>query len=102
MIYLARNNAAKLSLKPPHVAFVHCSLIEPLPVKSQSIDCVLSNCVVNLLPQSGRAALLKEVQRVLRPEGRIVLNEVCTHFEEYVLIIHRLVSADRCQKISAR
>ena len=76
MIDLARKNAAKKGLKPPHVAFVQTLLTEPLPMESNSVDCILSNCVVNLLPFEGKASLLKEVYRILKPGGRIVLDDV--------------------------
>ncbi|KAF8909647.1 arsenite S-adenosylmethyltransferase [Gymnopilus junonius] len=76
MIDLARKNAAKKGLKPPQVAFVNALLTEPLPIESDSVDCVLSNCVVNLLPYDGKANLLKEVHRILKPGGRIVLDDI--------------------------
>ncbi|TFK49982.1 NAD(P)-binding protein [Heliocybe sulcata] len=76
MISLARRNAAKQGLTPPQVCFVQASLTEPLPVVSDSIDCILSNCVVNLLPTSGKAAIMKEAMRVLRPGGRVVFHDI--------------------------
>ncbi|EDR01039.1 uncharacterized protein LACBIDRAFT_153702, partial [Laccaria bicolor S238N-H82] len=77
MIDLARRNAAKQNLKPPHVAFVQASLDKAaFPVEPGSIDCILSNCVVNLLQPAGKVNLLKEVYRVLRPGGRIVLDDI--------------------------
>ncbi|KIM41195.1 hypothetical protein M413DRAFT_72341, partial [Hebeloma cylindrosporum] len=76
MIARARSNAATRGLKPPQVAFVKALLTEPLPIESNSVDCVLSNCVVNLLPAEGKASLLKEVTRILRPGGRVVLDDI--------------------------
>lgn len=76
MISLARNNAVKKGLNPPHVAFVESLLTEALPIESNSVDCVLSNCVINLLPMEGKASLLKEVHRILKPGGRVVLDDV--------------------------
>ncbi|PPQ83503.1 hypothetical protein CVT25_006993 [Psilocybe cyanescens] len=73
---LARKNAAQKGLKPPHVAFVQASLTEPLPIESDSVDCILSNCVINLLSFESKASLLKEVHRILKPGGRIVLDDI--------------------------
>jgi len=76
MIACARSNAAAKGLKPPQVAFVKALLTERLPIESNSVDCILSNCVVNLLPPEGKASLLKEVTRILKPGGRVVLDDV--------------------------
>ena len=80
MISLARDNAKKQGLKPPHVAFVQTSLADPLPIASNSIDCVLSNCVVNLLPKNGKESLIKEIYRVLKRGGRVIIDDVSFDF----------------------
>ena len=76
MVALARKNAAKKGLKPSHVAFVQASLVEPLPIESESVDCILSNCVINLLPSEEKGKLFKEMHRVLKKGGRVVLDDV--------------------------
>ena len=86
MITLARKNAAEKGLKPPQVAFVKVVLTEKLPIESNSVDCILSNCIANLLPLEGRVSLLKEVYRILKPEGRVILDDV-GHFMIFLKIL---------------
>lgn len=76
MVNLARKNAFKQGNKPPQVVFIQAKLTQPLPVATASIDCILSNCVINLLPDAGKAALLKECYRVLKPGGRLVVDDI--------------------------
>ena len=104
MIDLARKNAAKKGLKPPRVAFVQALLTEPLPLESGSVDCILSNCVVNLLPLEGKANLFKEVYRVLKSSGRIVLDDVrfftlSLHSDNKYPIPNRSLHANSCLKL---
>jgi arsenite methyltransferase len=76
MITAARKNAAVKGLKPPHVAFVKALLSENFPIESNSVDYIFSNPVLNSLPPEGKISLLKEANRILRPEGRVYLDDV--------------------------
>jgi SAM-dependent methyltransferase len=71
MLALAQRNARDAGARNVH--FLK-GLIERVPLPANSVDVVISNCVINL--STDKAAVLTEIARVLRPGGRIGISDI--------------------------
>jgi arsenite methyltransferase len=85
MLEGARASAAEMGIKNVEL---HESLVESLPLDEASVDLVISNGVIDLIPD--KDAVFDEINRVLRPGGRLQIADV---------IIHKEVSADARKNI---
>lgn len=74
MLARAHENKAGLP-EADNISFVEAN-ITSIPLPDSTADCIISNCVINLVPEAEKPAVFTEMARLLKRGGRVAISDI--------------------------
>lgn len=73
---LAKAHRNKELMNALNVDFVRAAITDISPLAADSADCIISNCVINLVPEEEKQLAFNEMARLLKSPGRLAISDI--------------------------